>query len=80
MMNWLYGEPRLADVLADPIVHAVMARDGVKRQFLVDLLGAASRRLAAISVQNLVASQIASREPVLITALNASYPGVASAP
>jgi hypothetical protein len=28
-MDWLHGEPSLDDVLADPIVHALMQRDGV---------------------------------------------------
>jgi hypothetical protein len=34
----LAGEPPLGDVLSDPIVHAVMARDGVTHSDLRSLL------------------------------------------
>ncbi|WP_096704933.1 hypothetical protein [Magnetospirillum sp. 15-1] len=26
---WRHGEPRLVDVMEDPIIHALMARDGL---------------------------------------------------
>gem|GEM_PF-5967344 len=38
-------EPALADLLDDPVTHAVMRRDGVTRQFLVQTLEAARRAL-----------------------------------
>lgn len=36
--RWRYGEPRLSDVLGDPVVQAVMRRDGVSADELSDLL------------------------------------------
>jgi hypothetical protein len=40
-MTWLTGEPTLDDVLADPVIHAIMARDRVDadalRGFLRDM-------------------------------------------
>jgi hypothetical protein len=44
-MNWLYGEPTLGDMLADPIIIAVMKRDHVNPYDLVLLLEAARSRL-----------------------------------
>jgi len=41
-MLWI-GEPKLEDVLSDPIVHAVMARDGVDQAALRLLLAQATR-------------------------------------
>jgi hypothetical protein len=40
-MCWLQGEPSLTDVLADPVVHAIMQRDNVDP----DLLRALLRRI-----------------------------------
>jgi hypothetical protein len=37
-MCWLQGEPSLKDVLADPVVHAVMRRDKVDPDRLRALL------------------------------------------
>ena len=28
-MDWLFGEPRLDDLLSDPVIAVAMARDGV---------------------------------------------------
>jgi hypothetical protein len=40
-MCWLSGEPRLRDVLSDPVIHALMERDDVDpddlRMFLEDI-------------------------------------------
>jgi hypothetical protein len=36
---WIDGEPRLDDVLADPIVHTLMAADGLQLNDLCDLIG-----------------------------------------
>jgi hypothetical protein len=37
-MYWLQGEPSLKDVLADPVVHAMMRRDNVDPERLRELL------------------------------------------
>lgn len=42
-MKWLVGEPALEDMLSDPVVQAVMRRDGVDVNGLRDFL----RRLRA---------------------------------
>ena len=39
MMEWLQQEPCLDDVLADPIISAVMVRDGVDHDDLRRMLG-----------------------------------------
>jgi hypothetical protein len=36
-MDWLQGEPTLKDVLSDPVVQALMARDKVDRASLTAL-------------------------------------------
>jgi hypothetical protein len=38
---WRYGEPTLGDMLDDPILHLLMKRDGVSREFLENLVRAA---------------------------------------
>jgi hypothetical protein len=42
----LRGEPPLRDVLEDPVVHAVMRRDGVTRELLEAVIEQARCRLA----------------------------------
>ncbi|SEH34443.1 hypothetical protein [Magnetospirillum fulvum] len=42
---WRSGEPALADVMADPIVHLVMARDGLTAAEVWPLLTEAGRIL-----------------------------------
>ena len=37
-MDWLHGEPALEEALADPVVRAVMACDGVKRDTVRQLI------------------------------------------
>ena len=39
-------EPAIADLLDDPVTHAVMRRDGVSRQFLIRTIECARERLA----------------------------------
>jgi len=39
-------EPRLAEVLDDPMILAVMARDGVQRAEMVELVHAVQQKLA----------------------------------
>ena len=39
-------EPRLDEVLDDPVILAVMARDGIRRAELVDLVHAVRKKLA----------------------------------
>jgi len=40
-------EPRLSEVLNDPVVHAVMARDGVTREDLCSIIRNARQSLRA---------------------------------
>ena len=40
-------EPRLDDVLEDPVILAVMARDGIHRTEMADLVCAVRKKLAA---------------------------------
>jgi hypothetical protein len=53
-MDWLHGEPSLDDVLADPIVHALMQRDGVDphdlKALIEDVRCALRRRTAQCQV------------------------------
>jgi hypothetical protein len=42
------AEPSLREVLADPLVHAVMQRDGVSRAALACLIACAQRRLRIV--------------------------------
>jgi hypothetical protein len=39
LKSWMHGEPRLDDVLADPIVHTLMAADRLRLDDLCDLIG-----------------------------------------
>jgi hypothetical protein len=41
---WLAVEPELDEVLDDPVVQAVMARDGVARGEILDLVSAVQER------------------------------------
>jgi hypothetical protein len=54
-MDWLRGEPSLDEVLADPIVHALMQRDGVDAHDLKVLIEDVRRALRRRVVQHLVA-------------------------
>ena len=45
-MYWLQGEPSLTDVLADPVVHAMMRRDKVDPERLRALLWRIGRTVA----------------------------------
>jgi hypothetical protein len=42
------SEPSLREVLADPLVHAVMRRDGVSRAALESVIAGAQRRLGPL--------------------------------
>jgi hypothetical protein len=41
MMDWLHGEPKLDDILSDPVVQAIMTRDRIDpdglRQFIAGI-------------------------------------------
>lgn len=45
--GWLQGEPEIEEMLRDPIVHLVMARDGLTPQGLRRILRASGARLMA---------------------------------
>lgn len=42
---WLQGEPEIEEMLRDPVVHLVMARDGLTPQMLRRALRAGGERL-----------------------------------
>jgi hypothetical protein len=46
------GEPLLATLLADPMVHMVMERDGVSMEGLEDLIKVTRERLSARHMPN----------------------------
>lgn len=48
-------EPTLAELLDDPIIQAVMARDGVERAKLDDLIAAVQARLRRAATEHAVA-------------------------
>lgn len=45
--DWIVGEPSLGEVLGDPLVHAVLRRDGLTPQDLQQAITLGKRRLAA---------------------------------
>ena len=46
MWDLRYDEPRLDELLGDPVVQAVMERDGVSRADVLECVEGARRRLA----------------------------------
>ena len=44
--DWIAGEPRLQDLLSDPLVHAVLQRDGLDLQDLRQAIARGRRRLS----------------------------------
>lgn len=44
-------EPAIADLLDDPVTHAVMRRDGVTRQTILRTIEAAQLRLGLVRVE-----------------------------
>lgn len=54
--SWIVGEPSVQDVLRDPVVHAVLRRDGLSLHDLMRAIARGRRRLAP-------AEFIASRSP-----------------
>ena len=48
-----HGEPTLAEMLEDPIVRALMARDGVRHDELMHLMNATRLRLAPRNARRL---------------------------
>jgi len=43
--EWLHGEPRIKDVLADPIIHTIMRHDGISDEDLRIVVRTARARL-----------------------------------
>jgi hypothetical protein len=43
--RFLHDEPTLAELIDDPMVRAVMARDRVSRERLIDVIQAAQKRM-----------------------------------
>jgi hypothetical protein len=50
-MDWSGNEPKLAEILADPIVHAVMEADGFDRRRLCEILLKAAQATTLPSVR-----------------------------
>jgi len=44
---WIVGEPAMPDLLEDPLIHAVLRRDGLSLADLQSAISRARRRLAA---------------------------------
>ena len=49
---WITGEPRLSDLLADPLVHAVLRRDGLSLRDLRHAIAQGRSRLASSAQQH----------------------------
>ncbi|GAB4358680.1 MAG: hypothetical protein Kow00114_11080 [Kiloniellaceae bacterium] len=45
--NWILGEPSVQEMLIDPVIHAVLRRDGLSLNDLLQAVAEARRRLAA---------------------------------
>lgn len=45
--NWVLGEPSMQEMLIDPVVHAVLRRDGLTLNDLIQAVTQARGRLAA---------------------------------
>jgi hypothetical protein len=43
--DWTAGEPEIPDLLRDPVIHAVLRRDGLTPQDLADAIARARGRL-----------------------------------
>ena len=65
-MCWLHGEPKLTDVLADPVVHAMMRRDNVDP----DRLRALLRRIGDTVSREAAAREYLVERPSAASALN----------
>jgi hypothetical protein len=50
MRRWLRGEPKLSDVLADPVIQLVMRRDRVDPDHLRALLREVGTRAASVAL------------------------------
>lgn len=61
---WIVGEPSLQDVLGDPVVHAVLHRDGLSTQ---DLMRAIIRGRNGLSPARAVPNPPVSNAPVPMT-------------
>lgn len=57
--HWIVGEPSMQEVLGDPVVHAVLRRDGLGLQ---DLMRAVARARRRLSPSTLVISNLAAPE------------------
>jgi hypothetical protein len=45
--TWIAGEPAVRDVLGDPLIHAVLRRDGLSLQDLLRAIAVGRQRLAS---------------------------------
>ena len=62
-MDWLQGEPKLDDVLSDPVIQAILIRDRIDpdglRRFLVGIRRKRSERARYEAWASLVAAHVA---------------------
>lgn len=58
--NWVVGEPSMQEMLIDPVVHAVLRRDGLSLNDLLQAVAEARGRLAAgVAARKIPASDAA---------------------
>ncbi|MEQ9609824.1 MAG: hypothetical protein RLN99_19370 [Kiloniellaceae bacterium] len=58
--NWVLGEPSMQEMLIDPVIHAVLRRDGLTLNDLIQAVTQARGRLAAgIAAKRIRASDAA---------------------
>ncbi|MEO3429022.1 hypothetical protein AAFN88_09215 [Pelagibius sp. CAU 1746] len=50
--DWIVGEPSVEDLLRDPLIHAVLRRDGLGLQDLLQAVALGRSRLAPPRVEN----------------------------
>lgn len=63
-VTWIVGEPTVRDLIADPVVHAVLRRDGLSKQ---DLMRAIARGRHRLSGTTLSSTTAAATGPIPIT-------------
>jgi len=58
--NWVLGEPSMQEMLIDPVIHAVLRRDGLTLNDLLEAVAQARGRLAAgVAARKMIASDAA---------------------
>jgi hypothetical protein len=63
-MRWLKGEPKLRDVLADPVIQLMMRRDQVDPEHLRAFLLRVSGRLGGVTEESPARLVLAGQSPM----------------